>query len=155
MSVDLKKRTEYFLKDLHARESMRLSWYRHLGFNEDRMQILREKKATHEAWLRDTLRRRGLSPAWYARFFYYIGHIFGFFCAILPDKLVRQVEKTLSFWIIIRYEDYFKKMMLDFNLRSMIEAIRMQKLSHNEPAPDVLALLEQIISEEKEILEMA
>ena len=119
------------------------------------MQVLREKKATHEAWLRDTLRRRGLNPAWYAFFFYYIGHIFGFFCAILPDKLVRQVEKTLSFWILIRYEDYFKKMMLDFNLRSMIEAIRLQKLSHDEPGQDVLALLEQIITEEKAIMDMA
>jgi demethoxyubiquinone hydroxylase (CLK1/Coq7/Cat5 family) len=152
MAVDLKKRTEYFIKDLHARESMRLGWYRHWGVDVDRMKYLRERKAKHAAFLKDLLRRRGLRPAWYARPFYIAGNIFGFFSAIFPEKWVARIERTLEFWILMRYREYFQKMNLDQNLRSMIESLQLKRLSHDEPAADVIRLLEEIIGEEERVV---
>ena len=149
MAVDLKKRTEFFIKDLHARESMRLGWYRQWGVDEEQLQYLRERKSKHAAFLKDLLRRRGIGPAWYARLFYVAGNIFGFFSAFFPEKWVAKIEKTLEFWILMRYKEYFKKMHLDMSLRSMIEAMQMKSMGHNEPGPDVLRLLEQIILEEE------
>lgn len=149
MAVDLKKRTEFFIKDLHARESMRLGWYRQWGVDEEQLQYLRERKSKHAAFLKDLLRRRGISPAWYARLFYIAGNIFGFFSAFFPEKWVAKIEKTLEFWILMRYKEYFKKMNLDMNLRSMIEAMQMKRMGHDEPGPDVMGLLEKIILEEE------
>ena len=49
----------------------------------------------------------------------------------------------------MRYREYFKKMRLDLNLRSMIEAMEMKRMGHNEPGPDVMRLIEEIIFEEE------
>lgn len=152
MADDLKKRTEFVLRDLHARESMRLGWYRQWGIDEDKLRYLRERKAKHTAFLNDLLRRRGLKPAWYARPFYIAGNIFGFFSAFFPEKWVRKIEKTLEFWILMRYQQYFRKLNLDLNLRSMIESIQLSRMTHNEPGQDVISLLEEIISEEENIV---
>lgn len=149
MAIDLKKRTEFFIRDLHARESMRLGWYRQWGVNEEKLQYLRERKAKHAAFLKDLLRRRGIRPVWYARPFYIAGNIFGFFSSFFPEKWVSRIERTLEFWILMRYKQYFRKMNLDLNLRSMIESIQLKRLTHNEPGLDVLALLEEIIREEE------
>ena len=152
MAVDLKRRTEFFIKDLHARESMRLGWYRQWGVDKERMAYLRERKAKHAAFLKDLLRRRGLRPAWYARPFYIAGNIFGFFSAFFPEKWVARIERTLEFWILMRYRVYFHKMSLDQNLRSMIESLQLKRLAHDEPAPDVIRLIEEIIGEEENAL---
>jgi demethoxyubiquinone hydroxylase (CLK1/Coq7/Cat5 family) len=149
MSIDLKKRTEFFIKDLHARESMRLGWYRQWGVDEEKLQYLRERKAKHAAFLKDLLRRRGISPAWYARPFYIAGNIFGFFSAFFPESWVNKIERTLEWWILMRYREYFKKMHLDLNLRSMIEAMQLKRMGHDEPGPDVMRLIEDIITEEE------
>ena len=152
MSVDLKKRTAFFIRDLHARESMRLGWYRQWGMDEEQLKYLRERKAKHAAFLKDLLRRRGLRPAWYARPFYIAGNIFGFFSAFFPEKWVAWIERTLEFWILMRYREYFQKMNLDQSLRSMIESLQLKRLSHDEPGVDVISLLEEIISEEERLL---
>lgn len=149
MAVNLKKRTEFFIKDLHARESMRLGWYRQWGLDEEQLRYLRARKAKHAAFLKDLLRRRGLKPAWYARFFYIAGNIFGFFSALLPEKWVKKIERTLEFWILMRYEEYFRKMKLDLNLRSMVESVQLKRMNHNEPGQDVISLLQDIIDEEQ------
>lgn len=151
MSIDLKKRTEFFIKDLHARESMRLGWYRQWGLDKEQLKNLRERKAKHAAFLKDLLRRRGLKPAWYARPFYIAGNIFGFFSAFFPEKWVAKIEKTLEFWILMRYQEYFRKINLDLNLRSMVESVQLKRFAHNEPGPDVIHLLEEIIGEEKRV----
>ncbi|MCS7073143.1 MAG: demethoxyubiquinone hydroxylase family protein [Bacteroidia bacterium] len=154
MAKDLKKATEQALKDLHARESMRLGWYRQ-WIHEESLRNLRAQKANHQAFLKDLLRRRALSPAWYARLFYYLGHLFGFLTAYLPAKYVEKLEQVLEFWLLLRYKHYFKSLTLDKHLRSMIEAVQLEKLQHNEPGNDVLALLEKIIQEqEKEIVKL-
>lgn len=149
MSVDLQKRTAHFIKDLHAREAMRLGWYRQWGLDEDQLRYLRERKAKHTAFLKDLLRRRGLSPAWYARLFYIAGNIFGWISAFFPEKFMARIERTLEFWVLLRYKNYFRKLKLDFNLRSMVESVQLNRLSHNEPGTDVLELLEEIIREEE------
>lgn len=148
--INIKKRTEFFIRDLHAREGMRLGWYRQFGIGEDHIRHLRARKAHHIAFLRDLLRKRGVSPAWYARYFYYLGHIFGFFSALFPKSFMDRIEKTLEFWILMRYQKYFKEMHLDAMLRSMIESLQLKKLEHNEPAPDALTLLEDYIHEQEE-----
>ncbi|MFM2377093.1 MAG: hypothetical protein RLZZ165_2190 [Bacteroidota bacterium] len=149
MAIDLKRRTEFFIKDLHARESMRLGWYRQWGVDEEQLQYLRERKAKHAAFLKDLLRRRGVGPAWYARPFYIAGNFFGFFSAFFPEKWVNRIERTLEWWILMRYREYFKKLHLDHNLRSMIEAMQLKRMTHNEPGSDVMRLLQEIISEEE------
>ena len=148
--VNIKKRTKFFIRDLHAREGMRLGWYRQFGIGEDHIRHLRARKANHIAVLRDLLRKRGVSPAWYARYFYYLGHIFGFFSALFPKSFMDRIEKTLEFWILMRYQKYFKEMRLDAMLRSMVESLQLKKLEHNEPAPDALNLLEGYIQEQEE-----
>ena len=147
----IKKRTEFFLKDLHAREAMRLGWYRQLGIGEEQLRLLRARKAQHSAFLLELLRNRDINPAWYARFFYYIGHLFGFFTALLPRKWAKRIEETLEFWILERYKKYFKAMTLDATLRSMVESLQLKKLTHNEPAVDAISLLEKIIGEEEKV----
>ena len=152
--LDIKKRTEFFIKDLHARERMRLGWYRQFGIKEDQIRNLRARKAHHTAFLRDLLRKRGISPAWYARFFYIIGHIFGFISAFFPQKFMARIERTLEFWILMRYQKYLRQMSLDSMLRSMVESLQLEKLKHDEPGPDVLLLLENFIQEQEKALQL-
>jgi demethoxyubiquinone hydroxylase (CLK1/Coq7/Cat5 family) len=152
MQTDLKKKTEQILKDLHARESMRLGWYRQWSLHQQRMKHLRERKASHQAFLNELMRKRGLSPAWYARLFYLSGHLFGWLTAFLPDKMVQKIETTLEFWILERYKKYFDDLHLSQNLRSMIESMQLRKLSHNEPGTDVLTLLQAIIQDEESLI---
>jgi demethoxyubiquinone hydroxylase (CLK1/Coq7/Cat5 family) len=148
MAIDIKKRTEYFIKDLHAREYMRLGCYRQINQHSDKMEDLRERKARHEAFLRDLLRKRGLSPFWYARIFYIFGHVFGLIAAWLPPTWVAWFEHLLEFWILMRYQKYLKEMTLDAALRSMIESLQLSRLPHNEPAPDALQLLSHFLDEQ-------
>lgn len=150
MADFIQKQTLRLLKDLHARESMRLGWYRQWGYDEGRLRLLRERRARHEAFLRDLLRKRGLNPAWYSRFFYYSGNLMGFISSFFPEKWVARIERTLEFWILQRYEVYLKKLRLDFNIRSMVESVQLSRLSHPEPGPDVLALIESFIAEQAE-----
>ena len=154
MAIDLKKRTEYFIKDLHAREYMRLGIYRQRSNSLAQMRALRERKARHEAFLRDLLRKRGINPAWYAWYFYFIGHCFGFFSRFLPLSLLDRLEKTLEFWLLMRYKNYLKKMNLDASLRTMIESLQLERLTHNEPASDVIHLLENFIQEQETTLSL-
>jgi hypothetical protein len=153
LSIDLKKRTEFFIRDLHARENMRLGWYRQFGFGEEKTRTLRERKAHHIAFLRDLLRRRGVKPVWYARLFYLMGHGFGVVSALFPKKWMNKIEDILESWMLMRYEDYFKEMTLDSTLRTMIESLQLKRLNHNEPAPDVLNLLKHYIEEQQKVLE--
>jgi demethoxyubiquinone hydroxylase (CLK1/Coq7/Cat5 family) len=148
-AIDLQKKTTSIIRDLHARESMRLGWYRQWGMQPDKMAYLRERKARHEAFLEDLLRKRGISPAWYARLFYLAGHAFGLVSALFPERFMNKIERRLEFWILLRYQAYFRQLKLDRNLRSMIESLQMKRMTHNEPAPDVMELLERIIHEEE------
>ena len=150
--IDIKKRTEFFIRDLHAREKMRLGWYRQFGFGEDKIRNIRERKAHHTAFLRNLLRKRGVSPAWYARFFYVIGHIFGFFSAFFPKKFMDKIETILEERILNRYQRYHTEMNMDAMLRSMIESLQLKRMNHNEPAQDVMSLLENYIQEQEEVL---
>ncbi|MBX7241703.1 MAG: hypothetical protein K1X92_08130 [Bacteroidia bacterium] len=149
MAVDLKKRTEYFIRDLHAREAMRLGCYRQIGSTENRELELRERKSRHEAFLKDLLRKRGLPPIWYARVLYIFGHIFGLVAARLPQSWVAWFEDLLEFWILMRYKKYLREMTLDAALRSMIESVQLKRLPHNEPAEDAIRLLESYIQEQE------
>lgn len=155
MATNIQRTTEAALRDLHARELMRLGWYRQLsnGRRNDWVQRLRERKAQHQAFLMELLRRRELGPLWYAQWFYYLGHLFGLFTAPLPDAWVRRIERTLEWWIMLRYERYLKQLQLVGNLRSMVEAIQMKKLPHGEPGPDVLQLLERYVSEQQALVQ--
>ncbi|MEM7040264.1 MAG: hypothetical protein AAF570_25070, partial [Bacteroidota bacterium] len=67
------------------------------------------------------------------------------------EKWVNKIEKTLEWWILMRYKEYFQKMNLDMNLRTMIESLQLKRLTHNEPGPDVMRLLEEIILEEEKV----
>ncbi|MEM8887630.1 MAG: demethoxyubiquinone hydroxylase family protein [Bacteroidota bacterium] len=149
-NIDLKKRTEFFIRDLHARENMRLGWYRQFGIDQEKIRHLRERKSRHTAFLHDLLRKRGVSPAWYARSFYVLGHIFGFFSAFLPLKFMNKIEDTLEFWILERYKKYLQEMHLDASLRSMIESLQLKKLNHNEPAPDAMDVIKKFIQEQEQ-----
>ncbi len=151
-TVDIKKRTEFFIRDLHAREYMRLGWYRQLGIGEEEIRHLRARKAHHIAFLRDLLRKRGISPAWYARFFYYIGHLFGFLSTLLPKGSMDRIEKRLESWLLMRYQHYLEEMSLDAALRSMVESLQLKPFSHNEPAPDVMSLVQNYIEEQEQVL---
>ena len=151
-SVDIKKRTEYFIRDLHARERMRLGWYRQFGIKEEQLRQLRERKAHHTAFLHNLLRKRGIRPAWYARAFYLAGHMFGFFSAFLPASWMQKIENTLEFWILMRYQKYLQAMKLDSTLRTMIESLQLKRLNHDEPAQDAIHLLDHFINEQEVVL---
>ncbi|MDX2246179.1 MAG: hypothetical protein SF052_05360 [Bacteroidia bacterium] len=153
-SIDIKKRTEFFIRDLHARENMRLGWYRQFGIDEDKVRYLRERKARHTAFLHDLLRKRGISPAWYARSFYLMGHLFGFFSAFFPQKFMDWIEQTLEFWILERYKKYLREMTLDAALRSMVESLQLKRLTHNEPSADVIKLVENFINEQEKSVQL-
>jgi hypothetical protein len=156
MAQNIQRVTEDALRDLHARELMRLGWYRQLGGRHSEwVHRLRERKAQHQAFLMDLLRRRELGPVWYARLFYYAGHLFGLATAPLPDAWVRWIERTLEWWILIRYERYLKQLTLVGNLRSMVEAMQMKKLPHGEPGPDVIKLLEVYSGEQRALVDGA
>lgn len=132
---------------------MRLGWYRQFGINEDKIRHLRERKAYHTAFLRDLLRKRGISPAWYARYFYLLGHLFGFVSALFSKSFMDTIERTLEFWILMRYKKYLQEMTLDATLRSMVESIQLKKLAHNEPAPDAIDLIQNFIREQEQVLQ--
>ena len=151
MSTDLKKRTEFFIKDLHAREYMRLGIYRQCGGREEHMAMLRERKAHHEAFLRDLLRKRGIKPIWYAWYFYLLGHGFGLMARLLPLSWLDHFERMLEFWLLMRYKNYHRKMNLDASMRSMIESLQLQRFSHDEPAADALQLVERFIHEQERV----
>ncbi len=153
-NINIKKRTEFFIKDLHARERMRLGWYRQFGLNEEQLRNLRVRKAYHTAFLMDLLRKRGINPAWYARSFYLLGHLFGFVSAFFPQRFMQRIETTLEFWILMRYKKYLRQMSLDAMLRSMVESLQLEKLAHDEPGPDVLRLLESFIKEQEKALQL-
>jgi AraC-like DNA-binding protein len=153
-STDLKKRTEFFIRDLHARESMRLGWYRQFGVNEEKIRTLRGRKAHHAAFLKDLLRKRGISPVWYARYFYLFGHIFGFFSAFFPVTWMDRIERTLEGWILVRYQKYLKEMRLDAAFRSMIESLQLHRMPHDEPAPDAIQLLESFVHEQEQVVRL-
>lgn len=128
---------------------MRLGWYRHFGGRNPHFRQLRVRKARHTAFLHDLLRRRELNPAWYARLFYWMGHIFGWCTALLPLSWGRRIENTLEFWILLRYKKYLRTLQLRGNLRTMIEALQLNKLNHSEPGEDVLLLLNEFVEEEE------
>jgi len=154
MAVDIRKKTTSIIKDLHARESMRLGWYRSFIRRDGQvLRNLRERKSKHQAFLKDLLRKRNLTPAWYARVFYYAGSILGWITSILPEKWAFKIERTLEWWILMRYKKYFNKLRLYADLRTMIEAVQLQKINHNEPAPDVLHYLQNSIQEEEKLLQ--
>jgi len=152
MAFDLQRDTIRALRDLHARELMRLGWYRQARAADLRHKRLRERKATHQAFLRDLLRRRDRQPLWYARLFYYAGHVFGVLTTLMPGSWARTLERTLERWLLLRYQRYYRELQLHLNLRSMVEAIQLRRLDHNEPARDVLALLETYIRDEQALL---
>ena len=147
----LYEKTIQYIRDLHARECMRLGWYRQWQ-NREKIKRLRERKSIHTAFLHDLLRKRGLQPAWYSKWFYWLGHLFGFITALLPIPMANFIEKNLEKWILIRYEKYLEQLKLDYNLRSMIEAIQLKKLNHNEPSLDVIQFLEICIMNEENLL---
>jgi|YNPMSStandDraft_2_1061718.scaffolds.fasta_scaffold00300_18 demethoxyubiquinone hydroxylase (CLK1/Coq7/Cat5 family) len=147
----LYEKTIQYIRDLHARECMRLGWYRQWQ-NREKIKRLRERKSIHTAFLHDLLRKRGLQPAWYSKWFYWLGHLFGFITALLPISMANFIEKNLEKWILIRYEKYLEQLKLDYNLRSMIEAIQLKKLNHNEPSLDVIQFLEICIMNEENLL---
>lgn len=148
MARNIQRKTAHILRDLHAREGMRLAWYRQVSRHEEFLRTLRERKAHHQAFLMDLLRRRGLKPAWYAGILRWAGNIFGWWTALLPTPVSAWVEATLERWLFIRYERYLSELQLKFNMRSMIEAMELQRLPHNEPGPDVLTALESFLQEQ-------
>jgi len=154
-AIDIKKRTEFFIRDLHARESMRLGLYRQFGIGEEKIRHIRERKAHHIAFLQDLLRKRGANPAWYARFFYLFGHAIGVFSALLPKTLMDRIEKTMEAWLLIRYQNYFQEMSMDANLRSMIESLQLKRMGHDEPAQDVMKLIQHYIKEQEQVLSLS
>jgi len=151
MSERIRRQTEYYIRDLHARETMRVSWYRHHRGAQD-IRRLRAQKAQHQAFLHDLLRRRSLKPIWYARWLNYMGHLLGWLSAFFPRKWVAWIETTLEFWLLMRYEKYLQRLQLDHAVRSMIEAMQMNKIAHNEPDTDVLVLLEDCIRNEQQLI---
>lgn len=151
MANNIKAHTEQAIRDLHARESLRLGWYRQWS-NSQSIRGLRQRKAQHQAFLLELLRKRNLDPAWYARPFYYLGHIFGLCTAVLPESMAKRIEKTLEFWILLRYEHYLQQFRLNADIRSMVEAIQLQKLGHDEPSSDAIKLLKKLVQNQQQAL---
>jgi demethoxyubiquinone hydroxylase (CLK1/Coq7/Cat5 family) len=149
-----RSQTITLIQDLHARELMRLGWYRQWQ-NNPRLNALRERKAHHQAFLNDLLRRREVSPVWYARYFYLLGHLFGWCTAFLPRTWAQRIESTLEFWILMRYERYFRRLELKFSMRSMVEALQMNRLTHPDPGPEVLNLIQEFIHQQRTLLDSA
>ncbi|MCS7075650.1 MAG: demethoxyubiquinone hydroxylase family protein [Bacteroidia bacterium] len=133
---------------------MRLGWYRSFIWKDGQtLRKLRERKSNHQAFLKDLLRKRNLKPAWYAQLFYYVGTLLGWITSVLPQKWAFRIERTLERWILMRYQKYLEKLRLYADLRTMIEAVQLQKINHNEPAPDVLHYLQHSIQEEERLLQ--
>ncbi len=150
--IDIKKRTEFFLRDLHARERLRLGWYRQWPFSEESLRELRQRKSHHTAFLLDLMRKRGLKPVWYAGFFYLLGHLFGMTTALLPKRAAAQLEQWLENRMLFRYKRYYREMTLDAGLRSMVESVQLRRMSHNEPGPDTLRMIEHFIQDQERVL---
>ncbi|MCE3008599.1 MAG: hypothetical protein LW884_09690 [Bacteroidetes bacterium] len=102
--------------------------------------------------MNDLLRRRRSRPIWYARWFYYFGHLFGWCTALLPAPWATRIERTLEAWIMLRYEKYLRRLQLQFGFRSMIEALTLEKLNHNEPGPDVLKVLQEVLDNQQQLV---
>ncbi len=149
-SIDIKKRTEFFIQDLHARERMRLGWYRQLGIGNESLRMLRERKARHTAFLHNLLRKRNVSPVWYAPVLYFLGHLLGFLSAFFPHFLVQRIEYILESWILTRYKKYLREMKLDSMLRSMVESVQLKKFAHQEPGKDVMNLIAHYVAEQEQ-----
>lgn len=152
MSAPLQQHTRHALRDLHARERMRLGWYRQLRGTQPQLRQLRATKAQNQALLLDLMRRRSIQPAWYARLFYYVGHAFGLLTGLLPGRYALQAERVLEQWILIRYRYYQRRLKMDAGMRSMIEAMQLQRLPHQEPGQDVLSQLDKSIAQLEEFL---
>jgi demethoxyubiquinone hydroxylase (CLK1/Coq7/Cat5 family) len=146
-TADPQKSTAKYLRDLHARERMRLAWYRRLAKPNGDIQQLRERKARQSAFLHDLLRRRGLKPSFQSYFYYSAGAILGWLTIWLPHTWAVRLENTLEYWIHLRYRKYHRSLSLQQNLRTMVEAMQLRKLQHNEPGTDVLQVLETGIRE--------
>ncbi|MFW5658576.1 MAG: hypothetical protein ACOCZ8_01220 [Bacteroidota bacterium] len=151
MAQRIVRQTHYFLRDLHARESMRLGWYRMARGERERLSHLRATKAQHIAFLRDALRRRNRGPVWYARPFYLFGLGMGLFWGRWSTRLNARINQTIERWILLRYRNYFRKLKLEGDLRSMTEAVQLKRFEHNEPGADVLELLERYMHEEEQV----
>ena len=151
MAHRIVRQTHFFLRDLHARESMRLGWYRMARGDNARLSDLRASKAKHVAFLRDLLRRRNRKPVWYARPFYLFGLGMGIFWGRWSKGLNRKINRTIERWILLRYQNYQRKLKLEGDLRSMTEAVQLKRFEHNEPGEDVLQLLEDYIREEQSL----
>jgi demethoxyubiquinone hydroxylase (CLK1/Coq7/Cat5 family) len=152
MSRDMRRHTAFVIRDLHARESMRLGWYRVLRSGGETIKALRARKARHTDYLLELLRKRDLRPVWYAKLFYRMGFLFGLVSRWLPEPWIRELELLLEQWILLRYRKYLRRLKLDDSLRSMVEAMQMRRFSHAEPGADVLELLHRFITEEEQIL---
>ena len=149
---NLQRQTHYLIRVLHAHENLRLGWYRQLAAGGEQLRVLRERKANHTAFLHELLRNRGIAPMWYARGFYYGGHLLGWASAFLPRVWVSRIENLLEGRILRRYKRYTQRLELWENLRTMVEAVQLKRLAHNEPAQDVLKLLRQHIQSEEQLL---
>ena len=148
MPRNIQANTSFAIRDLHARESMRLGWYRMLR-SRGRIKALRARKAQHADYLRELLRRRDIRPIWYARLFYRLGNGFGLLSRELPETMIQWLEQQLERWILLRYRKYLRRLELDESLRTMVEALQLERLPHAEPAADVLELLHRFIHEEQ------
>jgi len=150
MSRDLKRQTLALVRDLHAREHLRLGWYRHFRHGPtESVQHLREQKARHVAALRELLRRRSARPVWYATWFYWTGHLLGQLTRWLPASWAIRLERLLEGRLSMRYDRYRRKLHLAGHLRSMIEAVRLKPFDHPEPGPDVLDTLDAFWQDEQ------
>jgi len=59
-------------------------------------------------------------------------------------------QKTLEFWILERYRKYLHRLTLDKDIRTMVEAVQLHKLKHNEPGGDILLMIQKIIRDSEE-----
>jgi demethoxyubiquinone hydroxylase (CLK1/Coq7/Cat5 family) len=151
MNHTIENETARIIRDLHARVSLRLTFYRFIQTNQ-RIEALRTLKSHHQSFLRALLRKRELRPAWYAILFYYSGYLIGWFARKLPEPWYEKIERALEYWLLIRYEKYLKKLSLYSNLRSMIEAIQAHRLNHQEPGNDIITALQEFIKHQEQLL---
>lgn len=144
---DFRRSTARALRNLHARERMRLAWYRRVLGVDPAQRDLRERKALHAAQLQDLLRKRGLSPACYAGLYGFIGRVLGRVSSWLPKQTQRRHEQTLERWLALRYRRFLQQLELERNLRTMVEAVQLNRLAHDEPGNDVIDALRRFLSE--------
>lgn len=152
MNHTIQRETIQMIRDLHARVSLRLTFYRLIQTNK-RIEALRILKAQHWSLFRALLRKRNKAPAWYAILFYYAGYLLGFLVQKLPFSWYLKIERVLEYWLLIRYEKYLKKMCLYSNVCSMIEAMQACKLWPQEPGMDIITTLHEFIKQQKNLLD--